>query len=74
MDDDAFNIQCQDEPAPGGWRAGDSMDGNNRKIRVHLWHDTVVVYSIGSSQEAQTRWGQSISSETNSSLWPLPYD
>ena len=41
MDDDAFNIECQYEPTPGGWRAGDSMEGDDRKIRVHLWHDTV---------------------------------
>lgn len=41
MDDDTFNIERQYEPAPGRWRAGDSMDGDNRKIRVHLWHDTV---------------------------------
>ena len=32
-----------------------------------------VVGSIGSLQEAQIRWERSISSETNSSLWPPPY-
>lgn len=72
MDDDTFNIERQYEPAPGRWRAGDSMDGDNRKIRVHLWHDTCGRYFDPTTTGGTGTWERFTSPGTDSWLWPPP--